>query len=725
MDNPYYNPEIWGGIECTINRVNNNFFDQLNYSGHYKRDGDIDQIAETGIKKIRYPVLWEKHQPEKDSTIDWSWTEKQLYRIKEKNIDVIAGLLHHGSGPSFTNMSDPDFPHLLAEYAGKVAQKFPWINYYTPVNEPLTTARFSGLYGLWYPHERNDQSFIMMLLNELKGVVLSMEAIRKVNPSAKLVQTEDLGKIYSTPKLSYQAKFENERRWLTYDLLCGKLTKKHPLWQYFIDIKIPVKELEFFLENPCIPDLFGFNHYLTSERFLDERLYLYPPHTHGGNGRHKYADVEAVRVEVEEDTGIEALLKEAWERYKQPIAITEVHLHCHREEQLRWFKHVWEASRKLRSEGVDIKAITTWAMLGSYGWNKLLTQPDGDYEPGAFDLRGGTLRPTALAKFIKETAITQQTQHHLSVEKGWWQRSTRLIYEPTFKPAHTNKRVPPVLIIGKNGTLGKAFARICGERCIAFKLLSRKDCDISNLQSIENAIEVYKPWAVINAAGYVRVDDAERDQEACLRDNTDGAKNLAIACSKAGIHLMTFSTDLVFDGKKSHPYVESDPTNPLNIYGLSKARSEEQVKAIHPSSLIIRTSAFFGPWDEYNFAHYIRKSLLQGETVHVANDVVISPTYVPDLVNTTMDILIDNESGIWHMANQGFCTWADFAQELAYGFDLDKNLIIPVSAQEMGYQAKRPNYSVLASERGHLLPSLSNALEQYLQDQATEKRKVA
>ena len=143
MDNRYCNPEIWGGIECTINRVKHEFFDQLEYAGHYEREEDIEHIAELGIRKMRYPILWEKHQPDKDSDIDWTWTDKRLHLLRDKNIDIIAGLVHHGSGPSFTDLEDPQFPYLLADYAKKVAERFPWINYYTPVNEPVTTARFS------------------------------------------------------------------------------------------------------------------------------------------------------------------------------------------------------------------------------------------------------------------------------------------------------------------------------------------------------------------------------------------------------------------------------------------------------------------------------------------------------------------------------------------------------------------------------------------------------
>jgi dTDP-4-dehydrorhamnose reductase len=481
--------ELWGGIECTINRVQDQFFDQLQYSGHYQRSGDIEQLAETGIKKIRYPLLWEKHQPQKDSGIDWRWTSERLQQLRSYNIDVIAGLVHHGSGPAFTNLSDDAFPTLLASYAEKLIQQFPFLSYFTPVNEPLTTARFSGLYGLWYPHRSNDRSFLKMLLNEMKGVVLSMQAIRKVNPAAKLVQTEDLGKTYSTKPLHYQASFENERRWLTYDLLCGRVTRAHPLWRYLLRNGVTEKELSFFQENICVPDVFGFNHYLTSERFLDGRLARYPSHTHGGNGIHAYADVEAVRVHVREETGIEVLLKEAWQRYRKPMAVTEVHLHCHREDQLRWFRHVWSSCNKLVNEGVQIEAVTSWAMLGSYGWNKLLTVPNGDYEPGVFDVRSGAPRPTALAGFLKNIANEQKDHHPLSNGKGWWQRPNRFFH----RPMQAEKELltecsAPLLIIGKNGTLGRAFARVCEQRFIPYRLLSRDECDISDVDAIESAI---------------------------------------------------------------------------------------------------------------------------------------------------------------------------------------------------------------------------------------------
>lgn len=422
---PAMNPEIWGGIECTINRIGNVFRDQLQYTGHYTRLGDIEQFANLGIRALRYPVLWEHHQPVKDQTIDWSWAAQQLQTIRNKNITPIAGLIHHGSGPAYTSLYSSRFAEGLADYAHQVANRFPWLEYYTPVNEPLTTARFSGLYGLWYPHHKNAYSFAVMLLNQVKATVLAMKAIRRINPAAKLIQTDDLTKIHSTPVLSYQADFENERRWLTYDLLCGRVTKDHPLWSYFISIGIKEYQLAFFTENTCAPTIIGLNYYVTSERYLDENLNAYPAHTHGGNNIHAYADVEAVRVM--QPTGVKKLLNEAWIRYRLPLAITEAHLHCDEVEQMRWFKEMWDACCEAMHEGVGIKAITAWSLLGAYDWNSLLTKNAHFYEAGVFDTKNNVLQSTLTAALIASLANQGYSDHPLLKQRGWWHRNDRFI----------------------------------------------------------------------------------------------------------------------------------------------------------------------------------------------------------------------------------------------------------------------------------------------------------
>ena len=145
-------PELWGGAECTIVRVGEAWRDQSVETGHRFRRDDIDRIAELGIKRVRFPILWESVAPDSPDSLDFTWADDRLAMLRERGIAVIGGLLHHGSGPHYTDLLDPDFPKKLGAYAARVAERYPWIDHWTPVNEPLTTARFACLYGHWYPH---------------------------------------------------------------------------------------------------------------------------------------------------------------------------------------------------------------------------------------------------------------------------------------------------------------------------------------------------------------------------------------------------------------------------------------------------------------------------------------------------------------------------------------------------------------------------------------------
>jgi dTDP-4-dehydrorhamnose reductase len=203
------------------------------------------------------------------------------------------------------------------------------------------------------------------------------------------------------------------------------------------------------------------------------------------------------------------------------------------------------------------------------------------------------------------------------------------------------------------------------------------------------------------------VADAEREQEACLAANTSGPEKLARACREAGIPLVTFSSDLVFDGRLGRPYRESDPVSPTGMYGLSKAKGESRVRGILEDALIVRTSAFFGPWDEYNFAWNVLSALARGEPVSACPKTEVSPTYVPDLCHATLDLLIDGEKGVWHLANQGRLSWYDFAYRIAEGAGFDPSLIQAAPAPE-------PAVTALDSERGPMLRSFDSALDDYL-----------
>lgn len=715
--------ELWGGVECTFNRVRDQYFNQLESNGHALRLDDLDRFASLGIKRIRYPVLWEHTAPDGLENANWKWADERLDYLRELGVTPIVGLVHHGSGPRDTSLVDPQFPEKLAEFAAAVAARFPWVESYTPVNEPLTTARFSGLYGIWYPHGKDEPTFKTALFNQCRATVLSMRAIRAINPQARLIQTEDLGKTYSTPKLSYQAYFNNQLRWLAGDLLCGMVTPEHYLWDWLVDrCQATEEELFWFCENSCPPDILGVNHYITSERFLDHNLPNYPRQFHGGNGRHRYADIEAARALSIPTGGIKPLLFEAWERYRLPLAITEVHIDSHREDQMRWLAEIWQSAADARKEGADVRAVTVWSLLGSYDWNSLVTISQGYYEPGPFDLRSKEPRPTAIAQVMRELADGKEPAHPVLSGPGWWRRQDRFLCSRpvelrgvSFQPRpRLNGSNAPLLITGSTGTLGQAFARVCELRGIHYLLLSRQQMDIADINSVERVVAQHEPWAIINTAGYVRVDDAEHDAERCFRENTLGPVTLAEVCARHGMQLTTFSTDFVFNGQRDEPYIENDQIDPLNVYGRSKAESEFGVLSRYPEALVIRTSSFFGPWDQYNFITLALDAFTRGRPFRAASDLTVSPTYVPDLVNVSLDLLLDRASGLWHLTNSHPVTWAELALHAADRAQIDAALLRPCSSKDLGFIAQRPRYSALHCSRGSLMPSLDHALDSYL-----------
>lgn len=726
--------ELWGGLECTVNRVRDEYFNQIERNGHCERFDDLARFASLGIRMIRYPVLWERVAPDGIANADWSWTDR-LAELRKLGVEPIAGLVHHGSGPRHTSLVSPCFAEGLAEYAGALARHCPWINYYTPVNEPLTTARFSGLYGFWYPHARDDRVFVQAVLNQCKGTVLAMRAIRAVNPAAKLVQTDDLGKTYGTPELAEAAEFYNERRWLAWDLLCGKVDEEHPMWSYLVKTGIGKEEFLWFRDNPCPPDIIGVNYYVTSERWIDHRVDRFPERCKGAIYETPVADIEAARALATPTPGIAPLLQETWERYGLPIAITEVHIDAHREDQLRWLLEIWDGALQARANGADVRAVTVWALLGSFDWNCLVTSCTGYYEPGPYDVRSEPPRPTALARLMRELASGRPLSQPVLRGKGWWRRNDRFLCTPVptracptsiSADAHhlVGTTMAPILITGATGTLGRAFARLCEKRNIAYRLVSRQEMDIADPASVEEAIARFQPWAIINASGYVRVDDAERESERCFRENTKGPATLAAACAHHNIQLLTFSSDLVFDGGRDTPYVESDAVRPINIYGRSKADAEREVLDRHPGALVVRTSSFFGPWDQFNFVTIALRTLGEGKPFTAPKDITVSPTYVPDLVNTSLDLLIDRESGIWHLTNGQPITWSEFALKAAELGGVDASRLEPRAARECNFIAPRPAFSPLHSERAILLPKLDNALERYLEQWEDEPATV-
>ncbi len=708
-------PHVWAGIECSHNRVGDTFIDQLTQSRHYERPEDIRRFAELGIKALHYPLLWEHHQPQRTGAIEWGWVASQLNQLHSLAISPVVGLLHHGSGPLFTHLLDDDFAKGLSTFARQVAWRFPWITYYKPINEPLTTARFGGLYGVWHPHAKEDVVFAKIFLNQLKAIVLSMQEIKKINPYAQLIQTEDLSKTYSIPSLQYQADFENQRRWLTYDFLVGRFNRHHSLWDYFRGLGISEKTLLFFSDHPCPPDILGVNHYITSERFLDSNLSLYPSHLHGGNHQESYADIEAIRINHRQPSGLKLLLEELYARYSKKIALTEVHLHCTREEQLRWLAYVWNLCVELNQEKTIVSAFTAWSLVGAYGWNKLLTEPNGEYESGIFDLRSPRPRPTILAKFIKTVSEGKSFSHPVLAQKGWWEKENRFLDAPPFeKKAEKYNRYNEsfLLIYGDNGPLCKVLEICCQQRGIAYQSLNMNDEKIEKGNLLKNQNFSSLPWAIINAIDFMNNSDLYR-KVACkiikefkeLREHHHEIR---------AVKLLTFSSVMVFDGRKKTPYLESDRASASHAIAQNMIEVESMVSQAPYSSLIIRSGLYFGPYESPDIWHQTLSEwelqLWEGNS----HDIVISLVYLPDLAQMALDLLIDDEIGVWHLSNGGEVKYSELLQQIE-NLPLSPQVSFsPIPLEDFSYGAT--SRYVLGSAKGSFLPTLDHALNRYLRE---------
>lgn len=724
--------EIWGGAECSVVRLADRVENELRRTGHDQRLDDLDRIAELGIRTIRFPLLWELHAAAEP---DWSWADLRLERLRQLGIRPIVGLLHHGGGPLPEGFLDPGFVDGLAHFARRIAHRYPWVDAYTPVNEPLTTARFSGMYDLWHPHGRSVGCFTNCYLQQCRGIRAAMQAIREINPAAQLVQTEDLGKTHSTPHLEYQAQFENERRWVTFDLLRGELTRDRAMWHYLVAGGIPEAELQSFLDDPCPPDMLGINHYITSERFLDERVSRYPGQPVGGNGRERYVDVPAARVRSESVLGPGGLFREIWERYHHPFVVTEVQLACTREEQLRWLLEFWRSAHAVRAEGIDLRAITVWGLFGAYDWDSLLLRPHGHYETGAFDVRGVKPRATATAQAIRHLIQHGQFDHPVLSNAGWWRRPVRFEF-PASSAAATGANPdhplqtsavqggPPLLIVGAKGRISQALTDLCRLRGLPVEIHDWHMWHAAHAGDWDAAFQQLGAWAVIDASAETELDRLDLEGSA-EPERYHGSAALALAAAARKLPLVAFSTDAVFGGTATRSWIESDCPAPAHPYGVRHYDRERSLLQAHAGLLLLRTGPLFSSANDGDFVSAALQTLEAGRSITAPRDVIVSPTFLPDLLNAALDLLIDGESGIWHVANTGAPTLAEWARAIALTAGYRSPRVREISLESLPQPTVRAGRHSLDSARGPLLRPWPDALDRCLQEiEANRQRRL-
>jgi len=245
------------------------------------------------------------------------------------------------------------------------------------------------------------------------------------------------------------------------------------------------------------------------------------------------------------------------------------------------------------------------------------------------------------------------------------------------------------------------------------------EVDITDADAMARAVDTGKPDVVIHAAAFTAVDDCERQPERAFLVNSVGTRNVALACRGAGVPMLYISTDYVFDGGKDGPYLENDRTNPLNVYGKSKLEGEGHVRELVPRFWIVRTSWLFGPLGK-SFVQTILGCVRAGEPLRVVDDQVGAPTYTVDLAAKLLEIVERGKTGIYHVTNQGYCSWFEFSKEIARQAGLAQAEISPVATSASERPARRPPNSRLAntrltSEGLSLLPAWTDALGRYLE----------
>ena len=257
-----------------------------------------------------------------------------------------------------------------------------------------------------------------------------------------------------------------------------------------------------------------------------------------------------------------------------------------------------------------------------------------------------------------------------------------------------------ILITGANGQLGRTLQSLSHMLEGADFLFTDVDTlDICNEEAIAAYISGNTPIDyIVNCAAYTAVDKAEDEEPLCLRINSDAVRNLGEAASKLGSKMIHISTDYVFDGTNSIPYLETDYTCPMSAYGRSKHRGELLLRAVCPDSVIIRTSWLYSGFGG-NFVRTMLRLGKEHKDVKVVFDQIGSPTFAVDLAKVILQLILKSEGGNWHpgiyhYSNEGVCSWYDFARKI---FEITQIpcRAIPVGTKDFPTRAARPHFSVL------------------------------
>lgn len=286
------------------------------------------------------------------------------------------------------------------------------------------------------------------------------------------------------------------------------------------------------------------------------------------------------------------------------------------------------------------------------------------------------------------------------------------------------------LVIGKTGQLGSELIQDLSNSNNEVLAPTENELDVTDKQSFLSAVKEFQPDIVINTAAYHNVPLCEDNPVKAFQVNCLAVKDMAEITSELDAWFVTFSTDYVFNGRKREPYIETDEPGPLQIYGLSKLAGEYAAIS-YPKSIIIRTAGLYGfQGAETKGGNFVDKRINDSKRItllEMSNDQTVSPTFTSDLSEAVLKLVKhkSKQSGIYHLVNQGFCTWFEFTKEIFRIMDIEIELI-PVDRKGLTGKMRRPLFSALKNEKAAKmnvnLPHWKDALKRYISSKHLEKK---
>jgi beta-glucosidase len=403
------------GVEDTFvpqERAGERAIDEYALTGHYEHwESDLGLARDAGAELLRWGVPWYRVEPSCGAW-EWSWLDRVIDRFAELNLRPVLDLMHYGT-PLWLDgqFSHPDYPVSVADFSARVCERYAdRVTDYTPVNEPIIHALFSGDYAYWPPYLSGDEGFVTMVRQLARGFVLAQQRMAGILGDRATFVHVDAGMRYGgdveAPEHREMAALLTERVWLVEDLVTGGVGDQHPLRGWLGRNGMADADLSWFRDNPVLPDVVGVNYYPRHSTELFEA---------GIHHRGGFADPRPTRDDGAD--GLEELLRAAAARYGAPVMLTETAVTGSVADRMRWLDQSVARVHELRAGGVDVVGYTWWPVFDMYEWTyRHSTAPRADHllSMGLWQLveRDGDLDrvPTPLVeRFRSHTLIHDRT----------------------------------------------------------------------------------------------------------------------------------------------------------------------------------------------------------------------------------------------------------------------------------------------------------------------------